>query len=168
MNSARIRVRRSPRAPDAAATLPPNQTHRRSQHMSPRLKSLHPLCHRACRHGCALVCDERVHLQSPPGDSGPTSGRGSGSALSPRLASMRSAGCSRAPLSEPSGLADALDRSEKEAHPRERGTTSQGLLLAGIALVTAYALAIERLGFLLSSFLFLVAFMSLGAIAATS
>ena len=50
---------------------------------------------------------------------------------------------SRNPLSEPSGLADALDRSEKEAHPENEGPRSQGLLLAGIALVTAYALAMR-------------------------
>ena len=132
--------------------------------MSPRLKSLIPyVVGLAVTAALWLVTNEFTYSERP-GQLGPT--------FWPRLGlGLIAASClyeigrmlfSRNPLSEPSGLADALDRSEKEAHPENEGPRSQGLLLAGIALVTAYALAIERLGFLLSSFLFLVAFMYLG------
>ncbi len=66
------------------------------------------------------------------------------------------------PWHEAGGLTAALDRSEKEAHPEDEAPRSSALLFAGIGLTIAYALALETLGFLLASFLFLVFFMYLG------
>jgi hypothetical protein len=66
------------------------------------------------------------------------------------------------PWQEAGGLTAALDRSEKDAHPENEAPRSPALLLAGIGLTVGYALSVETLGFLLASFLFLVAFMYLG------
>ena len=66
------------------------------------------------------------------------------------------------PWQEVGGITAALDRSEKDAHPEDEAPRSPLLLAGGIALTGAYALLIETLGFLLASFVFLVAFMYLG------
>jgi hypothetical protein len=56
------------------------------------------------------------------------------------------------------GLVDALDRDE----PAEAETRYPLVLLAGIALVSVYAVVIPYLGFILATFLFLAAFMYAG------
>jgi hypothetical protein len=66
------------------------------------------------------------------------------------------------PWHEPAGLTEALDRSEKEAHPENEPKRSGVLLAAGIALTIGYALLIGTLGFLLCTFMFVVLFMYLG------
>lgn len=66
------------------------------------------------------------------------------------------------PWHEPSGLTEALDRSEKETHPESEAPRIPALLAAGVALTLGYALLVERLGFLLCSAVFLVLFMYLG------
>ncbi len=66
------------------------------------------------------------------------------------------------PWRDAGGLTDALDRSEKEAHPEDGAPRMPMLLLGGVVLAIVYAVLVETLGFLLSSFLFLVAFMYLG------
>lgn len=66
------------------------------------------------------------------------------------------------PWHEPSGLTEALDRSEKEAHPEDEAPRSLLTLAGGIVLVLAYALAVHSLGFLLCTFVFVVLFMYLG------
>lgn len=60
--------------------------------------------------------------------------------------------------SEAHGVADALEEEEAE----EGAQTHPWLLAGGIALVAAYALAVDTLGFFLCTFLFLAAFMYLG------
>jgi hypothetical protein len=50
---------------------------------------------------------------------------------------------------------------EKEAD-EEKAPAYPRLLIGGIVLVTVYAVVVESIGFLLSTFLFLVAFMYLG------
>lgn len=59
---------------------------------------------------------------------------------------------------EARGVADALESEEAE----EAETKYPWLLVGGIALVTLYAFVVDYLGFLLSTFLFLAAFMYLG------
>lgn len=59
---------------------------------------------------------------------------------------------------EAHGVADALENEEAE----ETETKYPWLLVGGIALVTLYAFVVGYLGFLLSTFLFLAAFMYLG------
>lgn len=66
------------------------------------------------------------------------------------------------PWHEPSGLTEALDRSEKEAHPENEGPRSLPTLAGGIALVLAYALSVQVAGFLLCTYVFLILFMYLG------
>lgn len=56
------------------------------------------------------------------------------------------------------GVAEELEKDEDE----ENAPKFRRLLIGGIVLVTVYALVVESLGFLLSTFLFLVAFMYLG------
>jgi hypothetical protein len=58
----------------------------------------------------------------------------------------------------PQGVAEEL---EKEAD-EEKAPAYPRLLIGGIVLVTVYAVVVESIGFLLSTFLFLVAFMYLG------
>jgi putative tricarboxylic transport membrane protein len=57
------------------------------------------------------------------------------------------------------GIADALDAN---AQPEEGGPSFPWLLAGGIALVSAYAVFVPVLGFLLATLLFLAAFMYLG------
>lgn len=66
------------------------------------------------------------------------------------------------PWQEAGGLTAALDRSEKDAHPEDDAPRSPALLAGGVVLTLGYALTVETLGFLLSSFVFLIAFMYLG------
>jgi putative tricarboxylic transport membrane protein len=56
------------------------------------------------------------------------------------------------------GIVDALDRDE----PTEPETRYPLALVAGIGLMAVYAVAVPYLGFLLGTFLFLAAFMSVG------
>jgi hypothetical protein len=56
------------------------------------------------------------------------------------------------------GIGDAIEKDADETPAQ----SYPGLLLGGVALVIGYALVIDTLGFLLSSFLFLSAFMYLG------
>ena len=60
--------------------------------------------------------------------------------------------------SETHGVADALEKDDTE----ETAPTYPGLLIGGIVLVAVYAVVVDILGFLLSTFLFLPAFMYLG------
>jgi hypothetical protein len=60
--------------------------------------------------------------------------------------------------SETHGVADILEEAEGE----EPAPTYPRLLIGGIVLVAVYAVVVDILGFLLSSFLFLSAFMYLG------
>ncbi len=60
---------------------------------------------------------------------------------------------------ETHGVADAL---EAEEETEENAPTYPMLLIGGVVLVAVYALVVETLGFLLSTFLFLAAFMYLG------
>jgi putative tricarboxylic transport membrane protein len=60
--------------------------------------------------------------------------------------------------SEAHGVADALEKDEGEQSTR----TYPWLLIGGVVLVTAYAVLVNILGFLLASFLFLAVFMYLG------
>ena len=60
--------------------------------------------------------------------------------------------------SEAYGVADALEKDGAE----EEARTYPRLLIGGIVLVTVYAVVVDFLGFLLSTFLFLAAFMYLG------
>jgi hypothetical protein len=60
---------------------------------------------------------------------------------------------------EAHGVADALEQGEDSEEPAK---TYPWLLAGGIALVGVYAFVVNTLGFLLSTFLFLVAFMYLG------
>lgn len=63
--------------------------------------------------------------------------------------------------SETQGVAEAIEEEDSidiEVSPK----TYPWLLIGGVALVTVYALVVDTLGFLLSSFLFLAAFMYLG------
>lgn len=57
------------------------------------------------------------------------------------------------------GVGDALEKAEDE---EEAPATYPWLLVGGIVLVSAYAVVVDILGFLLSTFLFLAAFMYLG------
>ncbi len=57
------------------------------------------------------------------------------------------------------GVADELEKVEEEEAPAK---TYPWLLVGGIVLVAVYAVVVDTLGFLLSSFLFLSAFMYLG------
>jgi hypothetical protein len=59
---------------------------------------------------------------------------------------------------DPHGVADAIETDADEAPAK----TYPKLLLGGIVLVTVYAVLVDVLGFLLSTFLFLPAFMYLG------
>lgn len=59
---------------------------------------------------------------------------------------------------EAQGLAEVLEGAEAE----DAGKSAPALLLGGIALVLAYAVLVPWLGFLLATFLFIVAFMYLG------
>lgn len=60
--------------------------------------------------------------------------------------------------SEAHGVSDALEKDEAEGET----PTYPALLIGGIVLVTIYAVVVDILGFLLSTFLFLAAFMYLG------
>ena len=60
---------------------------------------------------------------------------------------------------ETHGVADELEKVEEEEAPAK---TYPWLLIGGIVLVAVYAVVVDTLGFLLSSFLFLSAFMYLG------
>ena len=60
---------------------------------------------------------------------------------------------------ETHGVADLLEKVDEEEPPAK---TYPWLLIGGIVLVAVYAVVVEILGFLLSSFLFLAAFMYLG------
>src|SRR5437016_810974 len=60
--------------------------------------------------------------------------------------------------SETHGVADALEKDATE----EKATIYPWLLFGGIVLVAVYAVVVDILGFLLSTFLFLPAFMYLG------
>ena len=60
--------------------------------------------------------------------------------------------------SETHGVAEILEKDADE----EPAKTYPRLLIGGIVLVTVYAIVVDRLGFLLSTFLFLAAFMYLG------
>ena len=62
-------------------------------------------------------------------------------------------------VQETHGVADAL---EKQGEEEEAGKTYPALLIGGIVLVLLYAVTVTTLGFLLSTFLFLAAFMYLG------
>jgi hypothetical protein len=59
---------------------------------------------------------------------------------------------------EAHGVADAIEKDDGEPPAK----TYPGLLIGGVVLVTVYAVVVDILGFLLSSFLFLAAFMYLG------
>ncbi|HVZ54567.1 MAG TPA: tripartite tricarboxylate transporter TctB family protein [Pseudolabrys sp.] len=59
---------------------------------------------------------------------------------------------------ETHGVADALEKEDQEEAP----ATYPWLLAGGIVLVSVYAVVVDILGFLLSTFLFLSAFMYLG------
>lgn len=59
---------------------------------------------------------------------------------------------------ETQGIAETFEKEEEVAPPQ----TYPWLLASGIALVLAYAVVVTTLGFLLSTFIFLVAFMYLG------
>ena len=59
--------------------------------------------------------------------------------------------------SEMHGIAEALEKDDGE-----QAATHQRLLIGGIVLVLVYAAVVDILGFLLSTFLFLAAFMYLG------
>lgn len=59
---------------------------------------------------------------------------------------------------ETQGIAETFEKEEEVAAPQ----TYPWLLASGIALVLAYAVVVTTLGFLLSTFIFLVAFMYLG------
>jgi putative tricarboxylic transport membrane protein len=59
---------------------------------------------------------------------------------------------------EAQGIAEVLDAAE----PEEPAPAFPRLLLGGVALVLAYGFAVTWLGFILSTFLFLAAFMYLG------
>ena len=59
---------------------------------------------------------------------------------------------------EARGVSDGLDEEERE----EPAKTYPRLLIGGIVLVTVYAVVVDTLGFLLSTLLFLAAFMYLG------
>jgi putative tricarboxylic transport membrane protein len=58
------------------------------------------------------------------------------------------------------GVVDMLEQSD--AAQEEEEPTHPALLAGGVALLAAYALAVNTLGFLLATFLFIVAFMYLG------
>ena len=60
--------------------------------------------------------------------------------------------------SETHGVADLIEKTDEE----EPAGTYPRLLLGGIVLVAVYAVVVDILGFLLSSFLFLATFMYLG------
>ncbi len=60
---------------------------------------------------------------------------------------------------ETHGVGDVLEKAEDDEAPP---TTYPWLLAGGIVLVSVYAVAVNILGFLLSTFLFLAAFMYLG------
>ena len=60
--------------------------------------------------------------------------------------------------SDTHGVADAIEKDAEE----EPAKSYPGLLIGGIVLVTVYAIVVDTLGFLLSTFLFLSAFMYLG------
>jgi putative tricarboxylic transport membrane protein len=57
------------------------------------------------------------------------------------------------------GVSDILEKAGEEEAPAK---TYPWILIGGIALVTVFALVVDILGFLLSTFLFLAAFMYLG------
>jgi len=59
---------------------------------------------------------------------------------------------------ETHGVADALEKDDEEEAPQ----TYPWLLAGGIVLVSVYAVVVDYLGFLLSTFFFLAAFMYLG------
>jgi putative tricarboxylic transport membrane protein len=59
---------------------------------------------------------------------------------------------------EAHGVADAIEADADE----EPAKTYPALLIGGVVLVTVYALVVDTLGFLLSTFLFLAAFMYIG------
>ena len=61
-------------------------------------------------------------------------------------------------VEETHGVAEALEAQAEE----EAAQTYPALLIAGIVLVTVYALVVTTLGFLLATFLFLAAFMYIG------
>jgi len=59
---------------------------------------------------------------------------------------------------EPHGVAEVLEKDEAD----EQAPSYPGLLAGGIVLTAAYAFVVDILGFLLSTFLFLAAFMYVG------
>ena len=59
---------------------------------------------------------------------------------------------------EPRGVAEVLEKDDSD----EATPSYPGLLVGGIVLTVVYALAVDILGFLLSTFLFLAAFMYVG------
>ena len=59
---------------------------------------------------------------------------------------------------EAHGVSDAIEKDVEE----EPAQTYPALLIGGVVLVTVYAIVVDTLGFLLSTFLFLSAFMYLG------
>jgi putative tricarboxylic transport membrane protein len=64
---------------------------------------------------------------------------------------------------ETHGVADAIEEEDATVEGIEQpAKTYPWLLIGGIVLVTVYALIVDTLGFLLSTFLFLAAFMYLG------
>jgi len=63
--------------------------------------------------------------------------------------------------SEAHGVAESIEE-EDAVDGTEQPKTYPWLLIGGIVLVTVYALVVDTLGFLLSTFLFLAAFMYLG------
>ncbi|MCL4766306.1 MAG: tripartite tricarboxylate transporter TctB family protein [Hyphomicrobiaceae bacterium] len=67
--------------------------------------------------------------------------------------------------SEVQGIAEHLDSDELDATAAEAKAGSRTyMLLAGMALTLAYAVVVQKLGFLLASYLFLILFMYLGGI----
>jgi putative tricarboxylic transport membrane protein len=64
--------------------------------------------------------------------------------------------------SETHGVADSIEEEDAVDGPEEPPQTYPRLLIGGVVLVTVYALVVDTLGFLLSTFLFLATFMYLG------
>jgi putative tricarboxylic transport membrane protein len=60
------------------------------------------------------------------------------------------------------GVAESIEEEDAVDGAEQLTTTYPWLLIGGVVLVTVYALVVDTLGFLLSTFLFLAAFMYLG------
>lgn len=132
--------------------------------LAPRAKALLPYVIGLAVTGGLWLMTNSMEYDARPGQLGPT--------FWPRLAlGVIAASClyemgrlllSADPWHEPSGLTEALDRSEKEAHPENESPRLPLLLAGGIVLTVGYAVLVDTLGFLLASFIYTVAFMYLG------